>query len=110
MDSPFPSWHDLAVCYQNVGWTLNHQTDVSYPEGAPVLGQRTELSLNRTDEGYQYVYFSAHDAQDNPVKVPQLYRVSMTRRFFDEIKSMKKLLGQQQQSATPPIYQMQLVT
>lgn len=110
MDSPFPSWHDLAVCYQNIGWTLLDQTDVSYPEGSPVAGQRTELSLNRTDEGYQYVYFAAHDAEDRPVMVPQLYRVDMTRRFFDEIRSLKQIMGQQHQSATAPIYQMQLVT
>jgi exosortase/archaeosortase family protein len=109
ISSPFPAWHDLAVCYQNIGWNLVKQEDIVYPETSPYQGERTELTLQRDGEGFQYVLFSAIDVERQPVPVPKLYRVDVTRRFMDEIKMLSQSLGLNKRSATPPIYQVQLL-
>jgi len=109
VSSPFPAWHDLAVCYQNIGWNVVKQEDLVYPQSSPYQGERTELTLRRDGEGYQYVLFSAFDVERQSVPVPKLYRVKMTRRFMDEIKMFSQSVGLNQRSATPPIYQMQLL-
>lgn len=110
LDSPFPAWHDLAVCYQNVGWNLLNQQDETYPESSPYVGERTELSLQRDGEGFQHVFFSAIDSERKPVPVPKLYRINLTRRFMNEIEVFSESVGMDQRSATPPICQMQLLT
>lgn len=109
ISSPFPTWHDLAVCYQNVGWNVLQQEDYVYPESSPFEGERTELILRRDEEGYQYILFSAVDVERKAVPVPKLYRINVTRRFLDEIKMLSQKLGLNERSPTPPIYQMQLL-
>jgi exosortase len=64
MDGPYPEWHNLAHCYEGIGWMVNSARNVSMEAGA---GQRTELQLSKPTGEYATVFFAAYTDRDQPV-------------------------------------------
>lgn len=108
VDSPYPDWHDLGVCYRNIGWTIEHESDIASAV-AGVLGQRTELQMSRTDGRKQYVLFAAFDSRNQPVAVPAMYRLQVTRRLWDELQRLKPGSSESANSAEGAVYQIQML-
>lgn len=109
LDSPFVEWHDLGICYRNIGWTVNSEDDFKDPEAglSPVHG--SELAMSRADGRFQHVYFSAFDAENKSLPAPALYRTTVTRRIWQELTSVGDLFGTTDNSISGAVYQIQLV-
>lgn len=66
LDLPFHGWHDLTICYHNVGWT---QIDRVF-HTATEDGQQpfVEVKLSKGDDENGYLLFGLHDATGRAIE------------------------------------------
>ncbi|HYO23993.1 MAG TPA: exosortase U [Lacipirellulaceae bacterium] len=64
-------WHELTICYQGVGWTLDSREVLLDPptDGQPAW-PRMEATFTRPGSRYAYLVVCAFDEAGNPVELP----------------------------------------
>ena len=69
INQPYPVWHDLTVCYQGIGWTLNDRDTLKLKS---TEGEPWDCITVRylSENGYAYLWFSAFNAQGGVVSTP----------------------------------------
>lgn len=68
LTQPYPTWHDLALCYRGIGWQLNDRQNVIASDGD---GQDWGYASSRllSDHGtYAYVWFCGFDEHGHYVE------------------------------------------
>ena len=68
LDQAFPGWHELTVCYTNVGWRLTER-HVEQIGGADTVIARFQY----TDGKYGYLWYSMCDRNGNFLSAPQAW-------------------------------------
>ena len=111
LDYPFPSWHDLTICYTSQGWTVGQREvhAATEAEGATRPFRYVEVQLSKPGNRSGYLLFCEVDSRgeyvDPPAAGAPLVRSS---------SPLKRLLasfgGDQDLSREPeqPVYQLQV--
>ena len=111
VDGYYGAWHDLAVCYQGLGWKLlTSKNDVTVPPAEPQDRQvvsHTEYTLSRPGGSYGFVIFSAMDSKLHSVSPPPRFG-SLLRSFQDRLRT-DFWFDSSRELFTPPVIQIQLI-
>jgi hypothetical protein len=72
LDQPFPGWHELTQCYQNMGWNLvenGRQLKQAFDRNG-VEWPYIQIELNKPTGEKAFVLFSFFDATGQPFEAP----------------------------------------
>jgi exosortase len=110
VDYPFRGWHELAGCYEGIGWTLASR--VEHPGvAAGGAGPYVEASLRQAPSRYATVYFGMDDLYGTPLGARR------SRDMLDYVANRLNVFGAGAQGAgtgsrygtMPPAYQVQVL-
>ncbi|MBX3441145.1 MAG: exosortase U [Planctomyces sp.] len=82
LDYPFPQWHDLRVCYANIGWQV--RSSEKY-EGTTDDSERMRVFLQKPDM-HGYLSFAARNSSGEAAAAPKLE--GDVRRFTDRLRKL----------------------
>jgi exosortase/archaeosortase family protein len=110
VDFPFRGWHELATCYEGIGWTVAGRAE--HPgDGEGGTGPYVEASLRRAPSRYSTVIFGLDDLYGTPLGPRQ------TRDMVDYVTNRLNVFGTGAQGGRsgsrygtmPPAYQVQVL-
>ncbi len=108
LDYPYPGYHDLQPCYQNLGWTLTARDNGTVPpQYAPPAGDYVRLRMAKDDD-HLFVAFAAFEDNFQPHPVGlwgQLLDVG-AEKFWNDIKG--RVTGKDTR-LVKRVYQLQVV-
>jgi exosortase len=106
LDLPFRGWHDLTICYRNIGWT---QVDRRFHDSTEVgVGPFVEVELAQQDEQNGYLLFGLHDEAGRPMQPLN----TLWNRLGSRLKAGNLWRGSQQvfySDADQKSFQVQLI-
>lgn len=76
LDQPFPGWHELTTCYQNVGWKVaslrrKYSEPITLENGETVEWTYVEIGLEQVDsQQHGWLMFCFCDSNGEPVEAP----------------------------------------
>lgn len=76
LDQPFPGWHELTTCYQNVGWKIGsmrrkYSQPITMENGETVEWTYVELGLEHSESlQHGWLMFCFCDSNGEPVEAP----------------------------------------
>ena len=70
MNQPYPVWHDLCVCYEANGWTLNDRELVTLKDDSGKPWDCVTARFMAQDGRYAYLWFSAFNSAGEIVDPP----------------------------------------
>lgn len=91
LDQPFPGWHELTTCYQNVGWKVaslrrKFSEPITLESGETVKWTFVEIGLEHTDSlQHGWLMFCFCDSNGEPVEAPIEW--DGLRSFFERAKN-----------------------
>jgi exosortase len=115
-DYPFPSWHDLRMCYTMTGWTIA-ETEQFTASSNSQFGDLACIStrLTRPVERNAHLWFGEFDLNGRPI-TPSDSPISAAYRWRERLKSMTRrwdsLRGKQvdPETGANSILQVQVLT
>lgn len=87
LDFPYPDYHDLRVCYNNTGWTMN-ETEKKTIDSEPKL-HYVRVKMSRPVQQFQTLWFCEFDQDGvgvDPTALGQLHASSVGQRFMWRIE------------------------
>jgi exosortase len=111
LDYPYPGTHDLQACYENIGWTVAARDLLAVaPAFAPPTGDFVRLRLQKRNDEYGYVAFSAFTLNGEPESLGRIRLVDAVEQRF--VGYVKRFLhsGSGKIRIRQPIYQVQVLS
>jgi exosortase len=116
VDYPFPGWHDLTICYRNIGWELAKRGPMpAVPADDIGAGLCVEAEFDKPLGEHSHLLFGLVDAQGRFATPPPEQTAALGlgdrlgRRLADPLNRWQRFLGQTE-GARPdePLYQVQV--
>src|SRR5262249_3268828 len=90
LDYPYPEWHNLRICYEGIGWTVEADDDFEHalPDQSTKLAC-VKLTLQRAPTRTGRAWYCSFDERGDPVE-----RLKLTEfRFGDRFQALAANLG-----------------
>jgi len=106
IDGFYHAWHDLAYCYDSLGWDIRSQNNSIDGKSGRHL---TELSISSPDGEHGWIRFSCFDStgQSAPPNDPTIGRIPTISTLLERTGWRKE--GPEQTQIIPPVFQLQLL-